>query len=220
MPVLAKICGINAFPIAKSAIEADADYLGFIFFPKSPRHLGLPEAAHLLETIRAVCENAPKKPKLVSVVVDPDDDLIEAITNTLRPDLIQLHGHESVARTKYIAERFKTPLIKAVSIASSEEVLSAKAYEPFVSHLLFDAKPPLDSSLPGGVGARFDWSLMAAHQALKPWFLAGGLEAFNVAEAINISKAPMVDVSSGVERAPGLKDPHLISQFLKTVKAL
>lgn len=220
MTVQAKICGITDEVIARQASDEGAAMLGFIFFAKSPRHLDLDRMAALIAKVRAYTTTKGSKTRMVSVLVDPDDDLLSAITTHVRPDLIQLHGHETPARVADIAARFHTPLIKAISVSTTADIAEAAAFEPLVAHMLFDAKPPKDAALPGGVGARFDWTLMQGHTASRPWLLAGGLDPWNVAEAVSIAKAPLVDVSSGVERAPGLKDPSLISQFLKVVKAL
>lgn len=220
MAVKAKICGITDDVSARTAIDDSAGMLGFISFPKSPRHLDLDRMAQLIANATAYTAHVNKATKCVSVLVDPDDLLLEAITQQVRPDLIQLHGHESPERVRHIRTRFGIPLIKAISVESRSDVLSAAPYEEMVEHLLFDAKPPKDAALPGGVGARFDWTLMEGYPSGRPWLLAGGLTPWNVAEAVSQSKATLVDVSSGVERAPGLKDAPLISQFLKAVKEI
>ncbi|MFN3805913.1 phosphoribosylanthranilate isomerase [Asticcacaulis sp.] len=220
MAVKAKICGITDDVSARTAIDDSAGMLGFISFPKSPRHLDLDRMAQLIANATAYTAHVNKATKCVSVLVDPDDLLLEAITQQVRPDLIQLHGHESPERVRHIRTRFGIPLIKAISVESRSDVLSAAPYEEMVEHLLFDAKPPKDAALPGGVGARFDWTLMEGYPSARPWLLAGGLTPWNVAEAVSQSKATLVDVSSGVERAPGLKDAALISQFLKAVKEI
>lgn len=213
MTVSVKICGITSEAIACSAIDAGADMLGFIFFTKSPRHLPLEDARALMAAIRTF-----SRTPLVSVLVDPDDGLLERITAEVKPDLIQLHGRETPERVREIHARFATPLIKALSVSAAEDLHRAADYEPHADYLMFDAKPPEGSSLPGGVGARFDWSLMHGYSGQKPWFLAGGLDPDNVRQALSLSKAPWVDVSSGVERAPGLKDPLLIKQFISNAK--
>ncbi|OYW83105.1 MAG: N-(5'-phosphoribosyl)anthranilate isomerase [Asticcacaulis sp. 32-58-5] len=220
MTILTKICGINSFMAAHTAIDGGADLLGFIYFSKSPRHLPIDSAQALMQQARQHATTRARKVNLVSVVVNPDNDLLDHIARELKPDFIQLHGHETPQRVADIRTRLNVPLIKAISVSSKDDVLAARAYEPLVAHMLFDAKPPADAALPGGVGAKFDWTLMDGHKGSSPWFLAGGLDPWNVAEAITTSKAPMVDVSSGVERGPGLKDPALISSFLKAVKGL
>lgn len=220
MTIKAKICGITDDVSARIAIDDSAGMLGFISFPKSPRHVDLDRMAQLIANATSYTAHMNKKTQCVSVVVDPDDELLETIARKVRPDLIQLHGHESPERVRHIRARFGIALIKAISVESRADVLAAAPYEEVVEHLLFDAKPPKDATLPGGVGARFDWTLMEGYASSRPWLLAGGLNPWNVAEAVSQSKAKMVDVSSGVERAPGLKDAALISQFLKAVKGL
>jgi len=218
MTVLVKICGITTDEIAQRAIDDSADMLGVVFFAKSPRHMPIDRALSVITNVRNYTQAIAQKPKIVSVLVNPDDDLLAHITAELRPDLLQLHGHESPERVQAIRRTFNTPLIKALSVAEADDVRVAVDYEPFVDYLMFDARPPKGAVLPGGVGARFDWTLMQHYQGQKPWFLAGGLTPDNVAEAISLSKAPLVDVSSGVERAPGLKDPSLITQFITNAK--
>lgn len=220
MTILAKICGINSFSGAQAAIDNGADFLGFIYFPKSPRHLTIDAARSLMEQAKRHAFTRQSSVKRVSVVVNPDNELLDHIHRELSPDFIQLHGHETPERVADIRTRLNVPLIKAISVSSKDDVAAARAYEPLVAHMLFDAKPPADATLPGGVGAKFDWTLMDGHKGAAPWFLAGGLDPWNVGEAITTAKAPMVDVSSGVERGPGLKDPALISSFLKAVKGL
>ncbi|MDC7676868.1 phosphoribosylanthranilate isomerase [Asticcacaulis machinosus] len=218
MTILAKICGINSFIAAQTAIDSGADLLGFIYFSKSPRHLPIDNAQALMQQARQHASARANKVNLVSVVVNPDNELLDHIARELKPDFIQLHGHETPERVADIRARLNVSLIKAISVSSKDDVATARVYEPLVAHMLFDAKPPKDATLPGGVGAKFDWTLMEGHKGLAPWFLAGGLDPWNVADAIATAKAPMVDVSSGVERGPGLKDPSLITQFLKNAK--
>jgi phosphoribosylanthranilate isomerase len=172
--------------------------------------------AALMKVIRA---NGAQLP-LVAVIVDPDDTLLDALKHTVRPDFIQLHGKETPARVAEIAALTGLPLIKALSVGESADLKAAEAYEPHVSYLMFDAKPPKDAALPGGLGLRFDWTLMQGYRGTKPWFLAGGLDITNVREAVELSGATLLDVSSGVESAPGQKDAGLISGFLRTAKAI
>ncbi|RYF98849.1 MAG: phosphoribosylanthranilate isomerase, partial [Caulobacteraceae bacterium] len=157
--------------------------------------------------------------KVVAVTVNADDALLTEIALILKPDLIQLHGSETAARAEQVRTLTGAGIIKALPIRTHEDFAEAEAWEPFVDHLMFDAKPPAGSGLPGGVGARFDWALLADRAFRWPWFVAGGLNSENVAEAIRISRAPMVDVSSGVESAPGVKDTTLIAEFLKAVQS-
>ncbi len=210
-----KICGISTFAIAKTAVDAGAGLLGFIHFAKSPRHLPLADMTSLIHLIRDFNVGIP----LVAVVVDPDDALLDALANEVKPDLIQLHGHETPERVAEIAAR-GLPLIKAISVSNAKDLETAAAYAPHVRYLMFDAKTPKGADMPGGLGISFDWTILKGYAGETPWFLAGGLTPDNVAEALRISGAPMVDVSSGVESAPGVKDPDRISAFLRTAKSL
>ncbi|NEX92988.1 phosphoribosylanthranilate isomerase [Caulobacter sp. 17J65-9] len=209
---LAKICGLSTPEAVRAAVDGRAAHLGFVFFPKSPRNLAPEVAARLVEPVRQ-----RGGVKVVAVMVDPSDAEVDAVARTLRPDLIQLHGAEKPPRVREIAARSGAGIIKAVSVSDSSDVEAARAWQPVVEHLMFDAKPPKDSDLPGGVGARFDWTILSGRRFDRPWFLAGGLDPWNVADAVSASGAPMVDVSSGVERGPGLKDPALIKAFLEAV---
>lgn len=216
MPPKVKICGIRTIDAAIAAINDSADFLGFIHFPKSPRHLPLNAMKNLIQAIRSVNANIP----CVSVVVNPDDSLLSDLKNTVRPDLIQLHGKETPERVAHIAALTHIPLIKAVSVSEKGDLDGVSAYEPHVRYMMFDAKTPKAAALPGGLGLSFDWSIMQGYSGAKPWFLAGGLSVENVAEAVKLSGAPMLDISSGVESAPGVKDNGLISGFLKAAKSL
>ena len=212
MTLKAKICGVSTPETVRAAMDGGAGWLGFVFFPKSPRNLAPQAAARLAEPVRG------RGPKIVALLVDPADAQVDEVARTLRPDLIQLHGRESPARTREIAVRSGVGIIKALPVAEASDLEAAAAYESVVEHLMFDAKPPKDAALPGGAGRAFDWSLMAGRSFRRPWFLAGGLDPWNVAEAAQVSGAPLVDVSSGVERGPGLKDPALIAAFLDAVR--
>ena len=216
MPVSAKICGISTLEAAEAAVVAGAAFLGFIHFAKSPRHLELNAMAKLMQAIRDAGHTLP----LVSVVVDPDDATLDTLRDTVRPDLIQLHGKETPQRTAEIAARTGIGLTKVLSVGEAGDIAAAASYEPHVQYLMFDAKTPKDAAMPGGLGVRFDWTLMQGYHGKKPWFLAGGLTSENVAEAVSQSGAHLVDTSSGVESAPGVKDPQLISRFLRAVKSL
>ena len=186
--------------------------MGFVFFDKSPRNVTPEDAARLAEPARA------KGVKVVAVTVDPDDVLLDHLRNALRPDLIQLHGRELPGRVREVSERLGSGVIKAISVSGAAALTAANRYEPVTEHLMFDARTPEGSDLPGGVGAKFDWTILSGRRFARPWFLAGGLDPWNVTEAIAASGAPMVDVSSGVERGAGLKDPGLISAFLDAVR--
>ena len=207
----AKICGLSTPETVAAALAGGASHLGFVFFEASPRTI-LPEAAARL------AQPARNKAKVVAVMVDPDDAALERVVSVFRPDLIQLHGKETPARAVEIAARAGVGIVKAVSVSESSDSEAARAYEAVVEHLMFDARPPKGSALPGGVGASFDWTLLKDRRFARPWFLAGGLNPWNVSEAVAVSGAPMVDVSSGVERGAGVKDAALISAFLEAVR--
>jgi phosphoribosylanthranilate isomerase len=155
---------------------------------------------------------------VVAVVVDPDDALLDRLTTILAPDFFQLHGKESPARVREVARKTGVGMIKVASVAGDGDILAAHAFDGAADHLMFETKAPVDAAMPGGHGKAFDWSLLTGARFARPWFLAGGLDPWNVAEAIRISGAPMVDVSSGVERGAGLKDPALITSFLGAVR--
>jgi len=210
----AKICGLSTPESVAAAVDGGAAFLGFVFFDRSPRNLAPEAAARLVAPLR------PGSVKTVAVTVDPDDALIDRLMATLKPDLIQVHGRETPARVREIGQRSGAGVIKAFSVSSSADVDRAQAFDGVVEHLMFDAKPIEGSVLPGGTGARFDWSLLEGRRFSRPHFLAGGLDPWNVAQALRESGAPLADVSSGVERGPGLKDPALITAFLDAVKRL
>jgi phosphoribosylanthranilate isomerase len=211
MSVGAKICGISTPQAVTAALEGGAGWLGFMFFENSPRNLTPDAAARLVPPVAG-------RARIVAVVVDPDDLLVDRIAQALKPDLIQLHGAESPARARAIGERAGAGIIKVVPVAEASDLARANAYDGLVEHLMFDTKAAKDDALPGGNGRRFDWSLMAGRRFERPWFLAGGLDPWNLAEAVAQSGAPLLDVSSGVERGPGLKDPALITAFLDAAR--
>lgn len=212
MSVAAKICGVTTPEAVRAAIDGGAAFLGFVFFEKSPRNIGIEAAARLAEPARA------RGVKIVALAVDPSDAEVDRIAAGLKPDFVQLHGKESPARVREIAARSGIGVIKALPVAEAADLEAAAGYEPVVEHLMFDAKPPKDASRPGGMGAAFDWSLLAGRRFRRPWFLAGGLDPWNLPEAVDRSGAQIVDVSSGVERGPGLKDPALITAFLDAAR--
>lgn len=211
---LVKICGLSTQESVAAAIEGGADFLGFVFYPRSPRNVTPDQAADLVKPV-------PASVRTVALTVDADDALLKTIAATMRPGLLQLHGHETPERVADIRSRFDTPVMKVLSVASADDVAKAGAYEPVADMLMFDAKPPkeMKDALPGGNALRFDWQLLAGAHFGKPWLLAGGLTPDNVAEAIRTSGAPGVDVSSGVEDAPGRKSIPLIRAFLRAAKA-
>ena len=211
-----KICGLTTPETLDAALAGGAAFVGAVVFPRSPRHIDPLHAATLFERARG---QGPGTAKVVAVTVDADDALLTEIALILKPDLIQLHGSETPARAERVRTLTGAGIIKALPIRVHEDFAEAEGWEPFVDHLMFDAKPPEGSNLPGGVGARFDWALLADRAFRRPWFVAGGLTPDNVAEAIRISGAPMVDVSSGVETSPGVKDPDLIAAFLDAARS-
>jgi phosphoribosylanthranilate isomerase len=208
---LAKICGLSTPEAVAAALAGGAAWLGFVFFAASPRHIGPAAAARLAAPARG-------RARIVAVTVDPDDALVDRLMAVLAPDLIQLHGRESPPRTGEIARRAGVGVIKAIPVSRGADLDAAGDYEAVAEHLMFDAPPPAASGRPGGTGAAFDAAILAGRRFARPWFLAGGLDPWNVGEAIGRSGAPFVDVSSGVERGPGLKDPALIAAFLEAVR--
>ncbi|MDZ4371699.1 MAG: phosphoribosylanthranilate isomerase [Phenylobacterium sp.] len=212
MSAKAKICGVSTPEAVRAAVEGGAAYIGFVFFPKSPRNIAPEAAARLAPQARA------KDVRVVALAVDPSDSEVDRIMAGLSPDLIQLHGHESPARVREVAQRSGRGIIKALSVSESSDIVAAMAYEPVVEHLMFDARPPKDADRPGGLGSAFDWNLLAGRRFERPWFLAGGLDPWNVGDALAMTGAALADVSTGVERGPGLKDPALITAFLDAVR--
>jgi len=206
-----KICGLSTPETVGAALDGRAAFIGFMFFERSPRNIAPDLAARLAAPARG-------KAKVVAVTVDPDDAALDRIAAVLKPDLIQLHGGETPQRAAQIAARTGAGVIKVAPIFEGADIDAARAYDGLVDHLMFEGKPPKDADRPGGIGASFDWSLMAGRRFERPWFLAGGLDPWNLAEAVRLSGAPMVDVSSGVERGAGLKDPGLISAFLDAAR--
>lgn len=212
MTIKAKICGVSTPEAVDAAVSGGAAFLGFVFFARSPRNIAPEAAARLAPPARA------RNVQIVALAVDPSDAELDAIMAGLSPDLIQLHGKESPARVREVATRSGRGVIKALPVSDASDLAAAKDYEPVVEHLMFDAKPPKDADRPGGLGEAFDWTLLAGRRFARPWFLAGGLDPWNVAAAVAASAPPLVDVSSGVERGPGLKDPLLITAFLDAVR--
>ncbi|MFZ4410225.1 MAG: phosphoribosylanthranilate isomerase [Paracraurococcus sp.] len=207
-----KICGVNDAAGFDAAVAAGADLIGFVFFPPSPRAVTPAEAA-------ALSARADGGPERVGLFVDPDDALLEAVLAALSLDVIQLHGEETPARAAAIRARFGLPVMKALGVAVPADLDALAGYAPVVDRFLLDAKPPPGAALPGGNAAAFDWRLVAGAAIPRPWLLAGGLTPDNVAEALRQSGAPGVDVSSGVERARGVKDPARIAAFVAAARA-
>lgn len=206
---LVKICGLSTPEAVDAALEGDATHLGFVFFSKSPRDVDPLMAAELAGMARG-------KALSVAVLVDPDDALLDRLAGEVAPDLYQLHGRETPERVAAIRQRTGAGVIKALAVRTKADLEGAEAFEAVSDHLMFDAKP--EGDLPGGAGAGFDWGLLKGRSFAKPWFLAGGLDPRSVGAAIRVTGAPGVDVSSGVESAPGVKDPALIAAFLKAAR--
>jgi phosphoribosylanthranilate isomerase len=210
--VAVKICGLSTPQTLEAAISAGADMAGFVFFEKSPRHISL-ETALSLGTLAA------GRIKKVALTVDAGDAEIEAIAAALQPDLLQLHGAEPPQRVAEVKARFGLPVMKAIGVASAQDLFAAKVFEGVVDILLFDAKPAPDAAAPGGAGVTFDWSLLC-DRGQANWMLSGGLDSTNVGRAIELTGAPAVDVSSGVERERGVKDEGRIKDFVAAARAL
>lgn len=206
-----KICGLSTPDTVQAALDGGAAFVGFNFFAASPRVVTPAAAGRLAVPARG-------KVRIVAVTADADDASLDAIMAALAPDLIQLHGRETPARAREVMTRTGAGVIKALPITEAADLAAAAAFDGLVDHLMFDAKPPADLGRPGGAGVAFDWSLLTGARFQRPHLLAGGLDPWNVAEALTISGAPLVDVSSGVERGAGLKDPLLISAFLDAVR--
>jgi phosphoribosylanthranilate isomerase len=207
----AKICGLSSPEAVRASLEGGAAFIGFMLFAKSPRNVTLARAAELAAPARG-------RAKVVAVTVDPDDALIGEIVRKLSPDLIQLHGKESPERVRDVARQAGCGVIKVLPVAEAGDLAAAGSYAQVAEHLMFDTKPPPGASRPGGHGSAFDWSLIAGLRFSRPHFLAGGLSPGNVGQAMKVSRAPMADVSSGVEARPGLKDPALIEAFLAALR--
>lgn len=208
-----KICGLTQPESLRAAVGAGAAYVGFVFFAKSPRNIGIADAA------RFAAEVPPGVMK-VGLVVDPSDADLDAILARVPLDMIQLHGHEPPARVTELRARSGLPVMKAVGIADAADLPQLDAYARVADQLLIDAKPPKNGDLPGGNGLSFDWRLIAGRRWPVPWMLAGGLTPDNVIEAVRMTGAPAVDVSSGVERAPGVKDESRVAAFLAAVQSV
>ena len=214
MSVDTKICGLSDPQSMAAAAEAGAAYVGFIFYPRSPRYVTPAAAAEL-------ARHAGRAIK-VAVTVDLSDEDLAAILETAPIDLIQLHGSETPERVAHVRARFGVPVMKSIAVAGADDLDRAAAYTGVADRLLFDAKPPKEQpdALPGGNALSFDWQLLAGREWPLPWMLSGGLTAENLAEAVDISRAPAVDVSSGVEDAPGAKNPEKIRTLLAAAARL
>ncbi|MCW5731486.1 MAG: phosphoribosylanthranilate isomerase [Alphaproteobacteria bacterium] len=215
MSVLVKICGLSTPEAVAAAVDHGAGMAGFVFYPPSPRHVTAEQAAELIEPM-------PSGVDRVGLFVDADDATIESVLNHAALDLLQLHGAETPERVQEVKRRFRRPVIKAIKLQGPEDLAEADRYDGIADWLLFDAKAPKDlpGALPGGNGLVFDWELLRGRRFRRPWLLSGGLDADNLAEAVRISGAPAVDVSSGVESAPGRKDVLKILAFLHVAARL
>jgi phosphoribosylanthranilate isomerase len=212
MSLTVKICGLSTSETLDVALQAGADMVGFVFFPASPRHVSL-------ETARELGRQAKGRALKVALTVDADDATLANIVETLRPDMLQLHGGESVARLRDIKRSFGLPVMKAIPVESSADLAALPGYAAVADRILFDARAPKGATRPGGLGAVFDWHLLEKLDLNLPFMVSGGLNAGNVADAVRITRAGGVDVSSSVERAPGIKDPELIQAFIRAARA-
>lgn len=209
--VRVKICGLRDAAAVTAAVSGGAAYVGLVFFPKSPRHVSIADAA-------ALAQSVPVGIAKVGLVVNADDAMLDDILADVALDILQLHGTESPERVAEIRVRTGLPVMKAVGVADASDLAALDAYARVADQLLVDAKPPKTADLPGGNGLSFDWRLIAGRRWPVPWMLAGGLTPQNVAEAIALTGAKQVDVSSGVESAPGVKDAQMIADFVAAAR--
>jgi phosphoribosylanthranilate isomerase len=211
MSLIVKICGLSTLEALDVAIEAGADMVGFVFFPPSPRHLSY-------NTGRALGAHVRGRAQKVALTVDADEAVFETLVEALQPDMLQLHGKEPPARVAALKARFGLPVMKAIAVESKRDLAATAPYTRIADRLLFDARAPREATRPGGLGKAFDWHLLEGISADVPFMLSGGLDAANVAEALRITRAPGVDVSSGVESAPGVKDLEKILAFIRAAR--
>jgi phosphoribosylanthranilate isomerase len=207
-----KICGLKTDAALAAALAGGASHVGFIFFPKSPRNIAPSEAGRLRKA-------AGGKAKTVAVTVDADNAFLDTIVAEMKPDMLQLHGSETPQRLTELKARYGLPVMKAISVREQADLATIAPYRGVADRLLFDAKPPKGSELPGGNGVSFDWTILARLDADVDYMLSGGLNAANIGEAMRLANPPGLDISSGVESAPGVKDTALIEQFFKAVRA-
>jgi phosphoribosylanthranilate isomerase len=211
MPLLVKICGLKTPDALDAALDAGADMVGFVFFPPSPRNLGI-------EAARALGERVLGRAKKVALSVDATDAELDRVVEALKPDMLQLHGKETPERVAAVRGRFRLPAMKALPIETRADLSPIHLYAKVADWLLFDGRAPREATRPGGLGKPFDWGLLENVAPGVPFMLSGGLDAGNVAEALRVTRAPAVDVSSGVERAPGEKDPEKIRAFIRAAR--
>jgi len=212
MSLTVKICGLSTPETLEVALDAGADMVGFVFFPSSPRHLSL-------ETARGLGRQVKRRALKVALTVDADDATLDNIMDALSPDILQLHGKESIARLRNIKQKFNRPVMKAMPVETKADLAALPGYAAVADRILFDARPPKEATRPGGLGTPFDWHLLEHLDLNVPFMVSGGLHAENVVEAIGVTHAGGVDVSSGVESAPGVKDPELIRAFIRAARA-
>jgi phosphoribosylanthranilate isomerase len=212
MSLIVKICGLSTRETLDVALAAGADMVGFVFFPPSPRHLSLGIAEELGRQVKGRAQK-------VALSVDADDALLENSIEALRPDLLQLHGKETVARVRDIKAKFKLPVMKAIPVETKADLAGLAGYAAVADRILFDARAPKDATRPGGLGATFDWHVLEGLDLNVPFMVSGGLNAANVAEAVRVTATGGVDISSGVESAPGVKDAEKIREFIRAARA-
>jgi phosphoribosylanthranilate isomerase len=212
MSLIVKICGLSTRETLDVALEAGADLVGFVFFPPSPRHLGL-------EAARDLGKQAGSRALKVALTVDADDATLANIVEALQPDILQLHGRETVARLRDIKQKFALQVMKVIAVEAPADLSLLPGYAAVADRILFDARAPKGATRPGGLGAVFDWHVLENLDLKIPFMVSGGLNAGNVAEAVRVTRAGGVDVSSGVERTPGVKDPEMIRAFMRAARA-
>jgi phosphoribosylanthranilate isomerase len=211
MSLIVKICGLSTPETLDVAVDAGADMVGFVFFPPSPRHLGL-------DTARLLGKHVRRRAVKVALTVDADDATLADIVEALQPDMLQLHGRETVARLRDIKHKFGLQVMKALAVETAADLAPLPLYAAVADRILFDARAPKEATRPGGLGAVFDWHVLENLDLKLPFMVSGGLNAGNVAEAVRVTRAGGVDVSSGVERAPGIKDPEMIRSFIRAAR--
>jgi phosphoribosylanthranilate isomerase len=212
MSLIVKICGLSTRETLDVALDAGADMVGFVFFPPSPRHLSL-------EMARELGKRAKGRASKVALTVDADDATLTNLIEALQPDILQLHGKEIVARLRDVKQTFGLPVMKAIAVATPADLASLPGYAAVADRILFDAHAPEGATRPGGLGAVFDWHVLENLDLKPPFMVSGGLNAGNVAEAVRVTRTGGVDVSSGVERTPGIKDPEMIRAFIRAARA-
>ena len=212
MSLIVKICGLSTRETLDAALDAGADMVGFVFFPPTPRHLRLRTARDLGAQVKG-------RANKVALTVDADDATLADIVEVLQPDILQLHGTETVARLRDIKQKFGLPVMKVIAVEIASDLASLPGYAAVADRILFDAQAPKGATRPGGLGAVFDWHVLENLDLKLPFMVSGGLNAENVAEAVRVTRAGGVDVSSGVERMPGVKDPEMIRSFIRAARA-